>query len=63
MCEAHAYIVKDGQEERILESVDQVETEGDEIRLISIFGEQKILKAKLKSYDNRQGKIVFEPLA
>ncbi len=63
MCEAHAYIVKDGQEERILESVDQVETEGDEIRLISIFGEQKMIKAKLKRYDNRQGKIVFEPLS
>jgi predicted RNA-binding protein len=62
MCEAHAYILKDGQEERILESVDQVETEGDEIRLISIFGEQKLLKGRLKRYDNRQGKIVFEPM-
>jgi len=60
MCEAHAFILKDGQEERILESVDLVETDADEVRLINIFGEQKILKAKLKRYDNRQGKIVFE---
>ena len=62
MCEAHAYVLKNGQEEKILESVDLVETEGDEIRLISIFGEQKMLKAKLKCYDNRQGKIVFEQI-
>ncbi len=62
MCEANAFILKDGREERILESVDLVETQGDEIRIVNIFGEQKMLKAKLKSYDNRQGKIVFEPL-
>jgi predicted RNA-binding protein len=62
MCEANAFIFKDGREERILESVDLVETQGDEIRIVNIFGEQKMLKAKLKSYDNRQGKIVFEPL-
>lgn len=60
MCEAHAFILKDGQEERILESVDLVEMDADKVRLINIFGEQKILKAKLKRYDNRQGKIVFE---
>jgi len=63
MCEAHAFILKDGREERILDSVDVVESEGDEIRLTSIFGEQKILKARLKRYDNRQGKILFEPVA
>ena len=62
MCEAHAFILKDGEEEKILESVDLVETEGDEIRLINIFGEQKMLKARLKRYDNRQGKILFEPI-
>ena len=60
MCEAHAFILKDGREERILESVDLVEMDADKVRLINIFGEQKILKAKLKRYDNRQGKIVFE---
>ena len=62
MCEANAFILKDGEEEKILESVDLVETEGDEVRLINIFGEQKMLRARLKRYDNRQGKILFEPL-
>ena len=62
MCEAHAFILKDGEEEKILESVDLVELEGDEVRLVSIFGEQKTLKARLKLYDNTKRKIIFEPL-
>ncbi len=62
MCEAHAFILKDGEEEMFLESVDLVEMEEDEIKLVSIFGEQKILKARLKLYDNTKRKIVFEEL-
>ena len=60
MCEANAFMAKDGREERLLESVDMVEISDDEVKLINIFGEQKIIKAKLKRYDNTQGKIVFE---
>ena len=62
MCEAHAFILKDGHEEKVMESVDRVELEGDEVKLVSIFGEQKTLKASLKLYNNSEGKIVFEPL-
>ena len=62
MCEAHAFILKDGKEEMILESVDLIKFEGDEINLVSIFGEQKTLQARLKLYDNTNQKIVFEQL-
>ena len=62
MCEAHAFILKDGEEEKVLESVDLVELEGDEVKLVSIFGEQKTLKARLKLYNNTKGKIVFEAI-
>jgi len=61
MCEAHAFILKDGKEEMFLESVDLITFEEDEINLVSIFGEQKTLKARLKLYDNTNQKIVFEP--
>lgn len=60
MCEAHAYLLKDNTESKVLESVDLVEFEGDEVRLINIFGEQKILKARLNRYNSRDGKIIFE---
>jgi predicted RNA-binding protein len=62
MCEAHAYLLKDNTENKILESVDLVEFEGDEVKLVNIFGEQKTLKARLNRYSSREGKIVFEPV-
>jgi len=62
MCEANAFILRNGEEEKILENVDLVELEGDEVKLVNIFGEQKSLKARLKLYNNSEGKIVFEPV-
>jgi predicted RNA-binding protein len=53
--------LKDGKEELVLESVDEVTPEGDkEFRLVNIFGEQKIIKAKLKSMNLVSHKILFE---
>jgi predicted RNA-binding protein len=62
MCEAHAFILKEGKEEKVLENVDLVKLEGDEVRLTNIFGEQKSLKARLRLYDNNERKILFEPV-
>jgi predicted RNA-binding protein len=62
MCEAHAYLMGENEEEKILESVDLVEVEGDSVKLVNIFGEQKSLMARLRRYDSTEGKIVFEAL-
>jgi predicted RNA-binding protein len=62
VCEVHAFILKDGKEEKVMESVDIVKLEGNEVNMVSIFGEQKTLKARLKLYDNTKRKILFEPL-
>ena len=62
MCEAHAFILKNGEEEKLLENVDQLEVEGKEIRMINIFGEQKILRAKVRSYNNTDRKILLEAI-
>jgi len=47
MCEAHAFILQKGKEEKILENVDELYVEGEEIRMVNIFGEQKTLKARI----------------
>ena len=60
MCEANAFVLIDGKEEKLLENVDLVSLEGDNVKLVSIFGEQKTLKARLKQYNNTEGKIIFE---
>ncbi len=49
MCEANAYIVKDGKETLLMEAVDKVQPEEDGIRLISIFGNQKFVKGYIDS--------------
>jgi predicted RNA-binding protein len=60
MCEVHAFLLNKDMEEMILENVDQVDVEGDEVKLINIFGEQKIIKARIKSYSAVKNKIVLE---
>jgi len=60
MCEASVYMENEGQEELILESVDFIEPQPDEtFRLVSIFGEQKIIRGRLKEMRLVDHRIVF----
>ena len=60
MCEASAYLIQDGKEELILESVDTLDNEDGEINLGNIFGEQKRVKARIKSLSLVDHKIILE---
>ena len=61
MCEANAYLLKDGNEELFMESVDLIEPEAAGVyRMVSIFGDQKTIKAKIKRMALVEHKIVFE---
>jgi predicted RNA-binding protein len=59
MCEATAYILKNGQEELFLSEVDIIEPEGDGLRLVSIFGEQKIIRADIHRLNLVNHKIIL----
>ena len=59
MCEAAAYIVKNGKEELLLQDVDLIEPDGDELRLVSIFGEQKTVKASIHSLNLVDHKVIL----
>jgi len=61
MCEAAVYLLRDGQEELLLESVDQLETRESQIKMINIFGEQKEVRAKIKRLSLVDHKIILEP--
>lgn len=64
MCEANAYLVKEGQVQLIMESVDIVEPEGDDTwRLVGIFGDQKTVKGRIKGMNLVNHKILFEAQA
>jgi predicted RNA-binding protein len=60
MCEAAAYIIRNGQEELFLEDVDVIEPDGDNLRLVSIFGEQKIIKATIQSLNLVNHKVILK---
>jgi predicted RNA-binding protein len=61
MCEANAFFIRHGEEELLLEAVDLVEPEENgQFRLVSIFGEQKIIKGKLKVMNLVNHRILFE---
>jgi predicted RNA-binding protein len=63
MCDTNAFLVKQGVQEKILESVERVEFLDGEIRLTNIFGEQNTIRAKPTLFDNTQGVLLFEPLS
>jgi len=62
MCESSAYVLKDGKEELVLESVDLLENKEGEIMLINMFGEHKTVKGKVKSLSLVEHKIIMEPI-
>ena len=60
MCEANAYIYKDGKEEMYLENVDIMRREEGKIYLRNLFGEQKLFNGTIKEISLLKHKIVLE---
>ncbi|MDR2946049.1 MAG: CooT family nickel-binding protein [Candidatus Adiutrix sp.] len=66
MCEANAYFAEPGEDREtlIMQAVDQVIPDGPESwRLISIFGEQKVVSGHIKAMQLVEHRIVFESKA
>ena len=60
MCEANAYLVKDGKEELVLEDLMVLRPEGEELYLQNIFGEQKKIKARIKELNLVDHRVILE---
>ena len=61
MCEISAYGYKGGREELLLESVVRVEPQGeDRWRLLSLFGEERVLAGRFRGADFRQNRVFFD---
>ena len=64
MCETNAYLADENGENLLLESVDKILPEGpDTWRLVSIFGEQKIVEGRISSMQLVDHRIIFESVA
>jgi len=59
MCEANAYILKDGKEELYLDNVDIMKPEEGKIFLKNLFGEQKVFEGDILEVSLLKHKIVL----
>ena len=63
MCEANAYMVEDGEKRLIMEAVDTVDPDGENAwRLVGIFGDQTVVKGRVKAMRLVDHMILFEPV-
>ena len=60
MCEVNAYIKRDGREILVMEGVFVVKPEGGKVLLENIFGEQKLVEAKISQISLMEHKITFQ---
>ncbi len=60
MCEANAYIEKDGKEELYMENVDVLKPEQGKVYMKNLFGEQKSFEGSIKEISLIKHKIILK---
>ena len=60
MCEANAYLFKDGKEELIFEDLMILRPEQENLYLQNIFGEQKRIKARIREMNLVEHRVILE---
>lgn len=51
MCEAVVFVVKGGDRQKVMDNVVTLHPEGEKILLTDLFGEQKLITAKIEKVD------------
>ncbi len=63
MCEANVYLLDEkGEEKLYLESVDKIFPEDDKLILENIFGQRKIIKAKINKMELVDHRIILQKI-
>ncbi|MFH0924673.1 MAG: CooT family nickel-binding protein [bacterium] len=60
MCESNVYLEDNGKEEIFMESVDIIKPDEGKLYLKSIFGEQKVVEARIKEISLVDHRIVLK---
>ena len=63
MCEANAYLIQEDEPVLIMEAVDTIEPVEDGMVLVSIFGEEKFIKAHIHSVSLVDRKVYMKEFA
>ncbi len=60
MCQSHAYLIKNGKEELVMEDVSLIKPQGDELLLVGMLGETMQVKARIKELQLMDHRILLE---
>jgi predicted RNA-binding protein len=61
MCELNVYIKRNGHETLVMEGVFVVKPEGEKVVLENLFGEQKVIEAKISQVSLMEHKLILSP--
>jgi predicted RNA-binding protein len=59
MCEAAVFLDRDGDLEKVMDDVVEVKPEGNKLLLVDVFGEQKLVSARLKEVELMDHRIIL----
>ena len=60
MCDVHVYLRSKENTQKIMESVEFLETKGSEITAKNIFGEEKTVRATFHLFDSSKNTVILD---
>ena len=60
MCEANAYVIREGKEDLLLEDITLLRQEDGELFLQNLFGEEKRIRARIKEMNLSTHRVLLE---
>lgn len=61
MCQSTAYLLREGRAEELLTDIATIIPEGEKLRLINLFGEEKVVEAEIAEIDLLEHKVLLRP--
>ncbi len=59
MCQTAVYLVHEGKEELVLQDVVNITPEGSTLKLVNLFGEEKVLEGRIRQIDLLSHRIII----
>lgn len=61
MCLGTAYYIQGQSQEQILQDVAYIDLKGEQVRLVTLLGQEKLVDGRLLEVDLEQGSILLQP--
>jgi predicted RNA-binding protein len=58
MCQTAVYLVHEGKEELVLQDVVNITPEGPTLKLVNLFGEEKVIEGRIRQIDLLSHRII-----